>query len=156
MKPNTHEYARFLDRVAIDDTGGCWAWQGSINKWTGYAQYWCPRRRKLMAAHRWMYQFHNPSPTLSRHDFIMHTCDVKHCVNPTHLCLGNHMENMEDMRRKKRARNNPTGRKGHLTADQVREIRQSGMPRVALARKFGISYQQVYKILNRVIYRDVL
>ena len=155
MKPSTHEYARFLDHVVIDDRGGCWLWQ-SVNRTTGYGQYRCPRRGRVISAHRWMYQFHNPDQILTKRDFVMHTCDVKHCVNPTHLMIGDHATNMADMRRKGRAKNNPTGCKGQLSAEQVREIRQSQLPRVTLAEKFGISYQQVYKIINRVIYKDVM
>lgn len=155
MKPSKHEYAKFLDHVITTDTGGCWLWQGSVNNTTGYGQYRCPRRGTIVTAHRWMYKFQNPDQSVTRKDFVMHTCDVKHCVNPTHLVLGDHKANMADMRRKGRTNNNRMGRKGHLSTAQVREIRQSPMPRVALAKKFGISYQQVYKILNRVIYKDI-
>lgn len=39
---------------------------------------------------------------------VMHICDNRKCINPKHLKLGSHKENMADMKLKKRAKNRYT------------------------------------------------
>jgi len=91
---------------------------------------------------------------------VCHNCpgsDNPACVNPAHLFLGTHAENMADMARKGRAvigprhpsvthpHRVPRGGNHHhakLTEADVREIRRAraaGIPNKDIAARFGIS-----------------
>jgi len=81
--------------------------------------------------------------------YVKHSCDVRLCVNPRHLRLGTHQENMLDMRAKGRSsgpkgENNPWAK---LTEENVRVIedryRKGGISQRALASKFGVSHNTI-------------
>ncbi len=131
---------------------GCWIWQGSRNP-DGYGhiiERLPDRKRRFWAAHRvaW-FKAYGPIPaSLS----VLHRCDVRACVRPTHLWLGTQRENISDMDRKGR-RGTTKGRsfvsmpgesnpRAKLTAEGVRAIRERyarGERQTALAREYGVS-----------------
>lgn len=87
----------FWARVNMLD--GCWFWQGSTNGY-GYGQLcWQGKVRKAYRV-AWELAWGMPPPAGL---CVCHTCDVNLCVNPGHLWLGTHRQNMEDMQRKGRA-----------------------------------------------------
>lgn len=80
---------KILSRV--DDATGCWLWTGHLMS-GGYAEMFF--RGKLWRVHRLAYWFWKGEFDLKLD--ICHTCDIKRCVNPDHLWLGTHRQNMID------------------------------------------------------------
>lgn len=98
-------------------TDNCWLWKGSTRGrhplmygilWDG---------NKHLGAHRFSYEIHNgPIPL----DYsVCHTCDNPLCVNPSHLFLGTHTDNMRDKLAKNRC-----GQKNKTHCPQGHEYNQ--------------------------------
>jgi hypothetical protein len=79
---------------------------------------------------------------------VCHKCDVPSCINPDHLFIGTHADNMADMARKGRkvqVRGEAIGG-AKLTAENVRELRAAVGTRREIAARFGISTSHLDKI----------
>lgn len=90
---------------------------------------------------------------------VLHKCDNPQCVNPDHLFLGTHQDNMDDIISKCRDNHDPEDN-GHakLTWDIVGEIRKRydtdpeikkyGKYNPILSDDYEISESQIGRILN--------
>ncbi len=130
---------RFWARVMKGD--GCWNWTGS-HDCHGYGTITNMGHR--IAAHRVSWKIHFGEIPIGL--YVLHRCDNRPCVNPSHLFLGTHQDNMDDMKAKGRAH-----RPCKLTAENVAEIRHHravGTRCVDLASRFGVSKQNISDILH--------
>jgi hypothetical protein len=136
--------ADFVDRFSVE--GDCWIWQGSKTR-GGYGQFrwrfgW---RRQRFYAHRAMYMaVHGSIPAGM---WILHTCDVRACVNPAHLYAGTNAQNVAD--RLQRGRPNVRHRGPKLTESQALQIRASTLPRDEVMKLFNICRDHYYGIKAR-------
>lgn len=71
---------RFVSKIVINPTTGCWEWQGHIGK-DGYGKMWGIGNIQL--AHRFSYEYFIGSIT---DELVLdHLCRNRKCVNPYHL-----------------------------------------------------------------------
>jgi HNH endonuclease len=150
MKPMAE---RLLEKIEKKPSG-CWEWTRYIEK-NGYAKINCRLGGKQVCrgAHRVSYAtFVGP---ITDGKFVLHRCDNQRCINPDHLFLGTHAENMEDMCRKGRKPRGEQLPKTKLTAMQVQEIRCSTEGSLTLAPKYNVSSSLIRKIRQRALWSHI-
>lgn len=137
---NKQDIYNFIDRVET----GCWNWTRAKDG-KGYGVAYVPYR---ISAHRLSFEVtHGPIPA-GKH--VLHRCDNPACINPDHLFVGTHRDNMLDKENKGRA--NHVGAQGTrngnsiLTEKDVISLLRdyvSGLARKEIAAKYGIRESSV-------------
>lgn len=136
----------FFQNMDVGDKDTCWEWRGKVNSW-GYGVIYT--RRKGWKAHRISYEIYNggiPSKV-----FILHDCGNSLCINPHHLYIGDHKQNMKDMVRHGNSTRGEKHPMAKLTELQVQEIRMLAhlgeMSYNDIAKRFGIKLGGVSNIV---------
>jgi hypothetical protein len=121
----------FWQRVSKDDETGCWIWAGATRG--SKHKYGCfYSQGKTVSAHRFSYQIHHgniPAGGDKRGMCICHRCDNPLCVNPEHLFIGTHRQNMRDKADKGRHHNAAKTHcpNGHKYSDENTYITKTGL-----------------------------
>lgn len=147
---------RFWKNVSKQSDNECWEWVGS-KRVDGYGDMGINNKKYL--AHRISWVVHNEE--IPEHDSwhgicVLHTCDNRACVNPSHLFLGTQKENIQDMNKKCREVRLPGEKNGShkLTEAQVIEIREKYIPykysTCKLAREYGVHHSEIYRIVKYI------
>lgn len=128
----------------IDSETGCWNWTGYKDK-DGYGNI--NIGRSPHQAHRVSYhEFKGFFDTTLQ---VRHTCDNPSCINPSHLVLGTHKDNMKDKKERNRVKGERHPR-SKLTEKEILGIRESTLSQSQLARDMGLNQSFIGKVRNRV------
>lgn len=137
-------FERYAALVIPEPNSGCWLWTGALSAW-GYG------RTARKYAHRLCFEITH-AQTIAPGLEVRHSCDTKLCVNPDHLLLGTHGDNMRDIpaRNRHRPRRGQDSTESPLTNEDVMDIRRralAGEYTPALADEFGVTYQSIAAIV---------
>lgn len=155
----------------VNKTDSCWLWTRSVRRdGYGYIRE-NGRKGKDWGVHRLSYVIANgPIPDGL---LVLHTCDVRRCVNPAHLFVGTYQDNMDDCVRKGRSasgdRNGsrlypermPKGSDhllARLTEESVKEARQryaNGESIHKMNEGYGVSVPTLWKAVVRQTWKHV-
>ena len=139
---------RFWEKVNIGDPDECWEWLAG--KCKGYGMFWVENRSSHIRANRMAWELiHGSIPDGMQ---ILHTCDNPGCVNPKHLWLGTHQDNMIDMFKKGRG-----NRHLAFNVEQVKEIRNlyssGNYSYREIGKIFGVGHSEIGQIIRREIWK---
>jgi len=143
--PSKSDYVieRFWQFVDVCGPNDCWLWTGTLAN-DGRPHIGLGGESWLATRISWLIHHDNDPGNLH----VLHNCpegDNPSCVNPAHLWLGTHVENMADAARK--------GRKNRKLSNeqikQIRELHDLGMSYKEIAAQFAVSASLVCMIINR-------
>lgn len=143
---------RFERHYMPEPNSGCWLWTANVNK-DGYGTF--RSGASVVKAHRFSYQeFVGPIPDGM---LVCHRCDNPACVNPDHLFIGSHADNMADMSAKGRAtRKAPRFGSDHYLAKldsakavEIFSLKGSGISSAELASRHCVTRAAITAIWGR-------
>lgn len=153
MQLNKYE-KRFHSKYIPVPESGCWLWEegkvATSRPGGGYGLFYPGpdfNSGKQITAHRYSYFLHTGhAPTTNEH--VLHKCDTPSCVNPYHLVLGTHDDNMKDRAKKNRV----NASRKLSSSDALNAIVMYSLGDwtiVNLAKFYGMSPSHMGRVLKR-------
>ena len=139
---------RFHKKYEISESG-CWIWTAGTRpngKGVLYPRHWTDDGKSI-GAHRFSFELSRGA--IPKGMYVCHKCDTPLCVNPDHLFIGTHHDNMRDMVTKRRSftgRGKDKKGRAKLTNQQADQIRKMEISHSKLAAMFGVSQTTISRI----------
>ena len=123
----------------------CWLWNAGQDR-LGYGKFLFYGKHQSASRTSWMIHV-GPIP---QRLCVLHRCDVRACVNPSHLFLGTVKDNATDMVAKGRSTCGERNAGCKISEPDVLAIRKmhGRVTNVVIGKRFGITNTQVRKIAN--------
>lgn len=147
----------FWDRVAaqVERDGSCTVFTGSRDD-CGYGRI--HQGKKLIRLHRAVWERDNGKVPSGK--VVMHLCDNRACINPSHLVLGTQVQNIADMdlKRRRRSLRGTEQTQAKLSEKDIPVIKNrlgAGDTCAAIARDYSVSEGLIRHIKKGRIWRHV-
>ena len=146
---------RFQEKYTVNEKTNCWEWLGYLDR-DGYGQFHL-NKKTTKKAHRFSFETQNGE--IPTGICVCHKCDNPKCVNPKHLFLGTHQDNIQDKVKKGRSKHKESHSAVKLR-EKDREVIKAMLDRhpptlsnknisfginLFLSRWFGVSHQLISK-----------
>ncbi len=152
---------KFWNKVDKRASNDCWIWTPCRRPGV-YGHLRIMPDGSLLGAHcvSWIIHFGRIPNRLH----VCHKCDNPPCVNPNHLWLGTHVDNMHDRDMKGRGKVNLIAQSGEANHRarfknrdilKIREYAFRGMKQVEISALLGIEKSYVSKIVLRKIWKTI-
>lgn len=156
---------RFWSKV--NKTSECWEWTASVDK-DGYG--WFSIGGQSMGAHRAVLVLGGLNV---QNQCVLHKCDNRKCVRPSHLLLGDRAMNARDMvakgrslkgdkgparihrHRMRRGENHPKCKVPDATIRELKKLSRAGMRNKEISIQLGLTQTYVSIILKGYSRREV-
>lgn len=147
---------RLHDSSTPEPNTGCWLWTLKMDR-DGYGRAKVRGHDTPASRLAWEAATGEPPPA---DKLVCHTCDFPPCVNPDHLFLGTHRDNILDCHAKgrsapQRGQHNPTSRLSDAAVTDVRARRAAGESLRAIAEDLGVNISTVCVAARGASWRHV-
>lgn len=145
---------RFLQKFFQTDTDECWPWLAMTRGGYGMLSV----GGKMIGAHRFSYEYF--VGLIPEGLDCLHRCDNPTCVNPGHLFVGTHKENMDDCHQKGRRRalkgeEHHNARLSEKDVKKIRELYPRVLSFVVLSSRFKVTPEQISNVVHRRAWQHI-